>query len=97
VTVSGVDITTLSSTSTYDTNDEFATDLSTTRYFHTDNLGSMAVITNETGAAVKRDGYDAWGGRRFPTAPTIPPAASSARPPAASPARRNSPMSASRT
>jgi RHS repeat-associated protein len=39
----------------------------TTRYFHTDNLGSIAVITDETGAVVERDGYDAWGKRRFPT------------------------------
>src|SRR5882724_6167744 len=39
----------------------------TTRYFHTDNLGSIAVITNETGAVVERDGYDAWGKRRFPS------------------------------
>jgi RHS repeat-associated protein len=38
----------------------------TTRYFHTDNLGSIAVITNEAGAVVERDGYDAWGKRRFP-------------------------------
>jgi hypothetical protein len=39
----------------------------TTRYFHTDHLGSIAVITNETGAVVERDSYDAWGKRRFPT------------------------------
>jgi RHS repeat-associated protein len=38
----------------------------TTRYFHTDNLGSIAVITNESGAVVERDSYDAWGKRRFP-------------------------------
>jgi RHS repeat-associated protein len=38
----------------------------TTRYFHADNLGSIAVITDETGAVVERDGYDAWGKRRFP-------------------------------
>jgi uncharacterized protein RhaS with RHS repeats len=38
----------------------------TTRYFHTDNLGSIAVITDETGTVVERDGYDAWGKRRFP-------------------------------
>jgi RHS repeat-associated protein len=38
----------------------------TTRYFHTDNLGSIAIITDETGAVVERDGYDAWGKRRFP-------------------------------
>jgi hypothetical protein len=30
----------------------------TTRYFHTD-LGSIAVITDETGAVVEREGYDA--------------------------------------
>ena len=36
-----------------------------TRYLHTDNLGSISVITNETGAVVERDGYDAWGQRRF--------------------------------
>jgi RHS repeat-associated protein len=38
----------------------------TTRYFHTDNLGSIAVITNESGVVVERDSYDAWGKRRFP-------------------------------
>ncbi len=38
----------------------------TTRYFQTDNLGSIAVITNESGAVVERDSYDAWGKRRFP-------------------------------
>jgi RHS repeat-associated protein len=37
------------------------------RYFHTDILGSIAVITDETGAVVERDGYDAWGKRRFAT------------------------------
>jgi hypothetical protein len=30
----------------------------TTRYFHTDNLSSIS-ITNETGAVVEHDGYDA--------------------------------------
>jgi RHS repeat-associated protein len=36
------------------------------RYFHQDPLGSIAVITNETGAlAEPRDAYDAWGKRRF--------------------------------
>jgi RHS repeat-associated protein len=39
----------------------------TTRYFHADNLGSIAVITNESGAVVERNSYDAWGKRRFPT------------------------------
>ncbi len=39
----------------------------TTRYFHTDNLGSIAVITDGTGNVVERDDYDAWGKRRFAT------------------------------
>ena len=40
-----------------------------TRYFHADNLGSIAVITDETGAVVPngRQGYDAWGKRRWPS------------------------------
>jgi RHS repeat-associated protein len=38
-----------------------------TRYFHTDRLGSIAVITDESGTVVERDSYDAWGKRRFPT------------------------------
>jgi hypothetical protein len=71
-----------------------------TRYFHTHNLGSISVITNETGAVVERDGYDAWGQRRFasgasPAAPTATPEPARRR--AASPARRNSPTSASST
>ena len=37
-----------------------------TRYFHTDHLGSVAVITDENGAVVERLSYDAWGKRRFP-------------------------------
>jgi hypothetical protein len=38
----------------------------TTRYFHTDNLGSISVITDETGVVQERLSYDAWGKRRFP-------------------------------
>jgi hypothetical protein len=38
---------------------------STIRYFHTDHLGSVSVITDETGAVVERMAYDAWGKRRF--------------------------------
>ena len=34
------------------------------RYFHQDHLGSIAVITDENGNVVERDGYDAWGRRR---------------------------------
>ncbi|WP_142249226.1 RHS repeat domain-containing protein [Bradyrhizobium sp. UNPF46] len=38
-----------------------------TRYFHSDHLGSIAVITNEAGAVVERLSYDAWGKRRNPS------------------------------
>ncbi len=38
----------------------------TTRYFHKDNLGSIATITDESGTVVERDAFDAWGKRRFP-------------------------------
>ena len=34
------------------------------RYFHTDHLGSVDTITNETGGVVQRLSYDAWGKRR---------------------------------
>jgi hypothetical protein len=34
--------------------------------FHHDHLGSIAVITNESGAVVERNSHDAWGTRRFP-------------------------------
>jgi RHS repeat-associated protein len=37
------------------------------RYFHQDSLGSIAVLTDETGAVVERDAYDPWGKRRFAT------------------------------
>jgi len=36
-----------------------------TRYFHKDHLGSIAVITDESGTVVERLSYDAWGKRRF--------------------------------
>ena len=35
-------------------------------YFTLDQLGSISVITNSTGAVVERDSYDAWGKRRNP-------------------------------
>jgi RHS repeat-associated protein len=35
-------------------------------YFHTDNLSSIARITDQTGTVVESDGYDAWGVRRKP-------------------------------
>ncbi|WP_189052645.1 FG-GAP-like repeat-containing protein, partial [Aliidongia dinghuensis] len=44
----------------------------TVRYFHGDGLGSVAVLTDPTGAVVERDGYDAWGKRRYPNG-TIDP------------------------
>jgi RHS repeat-associated protein len=43
-----------------------ASETLTTRYFHTDHLGSIAVITDEIGRVVERLSYDAWGKRRFP-------------------------------
>jgi hypothetical protein len=46
-----------------------------TRYFQSDSLGSIAVITDESGAVVERDSYDAWASAGSPTAPTIRPAA----------------------
>lgn len=38
----------------------------TTRYFHTDHLGSISVITDENAMVVERLSYDAWGKRRNP-------------------------------
>ena len=38
-----------------------------TRYFQQDHLGSVSVITNESGTVLERLSYDAWGKRRFPT------------------------------
>ena len=48
------------------------------RYFIGDHLGSVSVLTDETGAVVERDSYDAWGKRRNPngsdaTGPSPPP------------------------
>ena len=63
-----------------------------TRYFHKDHLGSIAVITNEAGAAVERQGYDASkrslasprrASAATPTAATTPPTRWRARPAAA--------------
>ena len=36
----------------------------TNRYYHTDHLGSIIAITNDTGTVVERRSYDAWGKRR---------------------------------
>lgn len=35
-----------------------------TRYYHTDHLGSVMAVTNETGAVLNRFAYDPWGKRR---------------------------------
>jgi RHS repeat-associated protein len=37
-----------------------------TRYFQTDHLGSISVLTDENGLIVERLSYDAWGRRRNP-------------------------------
>jgi RHS repeat-associated protein len=43
-----------------------ASETLSTRYFHTDHLGSISVITDENGNVLERLSYDAWGKRRFP-------------------------------
>lgn len=40
---------------------------SDTRWFHTDGLGSITAVTNESGAIVKRFAFDAWGKRVTPS------------------------------
>jgi hypothetical protein len=45
---------------------ENADETTLTRWFHTYHLGSIAVITDETGAVTQRLSYDAWGLRRHP-------------------------------
>ncbi len=41
-----------------------ATSATSLRYFHQDNLGSLAAITDEAGNVVERLAYDPWGRRR---------------------------------
>jgi RHS repeat-associated protein len=43
-----------------------ASETLTTRYFHTDHLGSISVLTDENGVVQQRVSYDAWGKRRNP-------------------------------
>ena len=43
-----------------------ASETLSTRYFHTDHLGSISVLTDENGLVVERLSYDAWGRRRNP-------------------------------
>ncbi len=38
----------------------------TLQYLHHDHLGSVAVVTDDTGSVVERLAYDPWGKRRFP-------------------------------
>jgi RHS repeat-associated protein len=45
---------------------EIAAQTVSTRYFHTDHLGSVTVITNESAVVVERLSFDAWGKRRYP-------------------------------
>jgi RHS repeat-associated protein len=44
---------------------DLSTEALATRYFHSDHLGSIAVITDETGNVLERLSYDAWGKRRY--------------------------------
>jgi RHS repeat-associated protein len=37
-----------------------------TRYFHSDRLGSLTLITNASGAVIERLAYEAYGTRRYP-------------------------------
>jgi hypothetical protein len=67
-----------------------ATETVATRYFDADHLGSISVITSESGVVMERPSYDAWGKRRHRTAATTPPAASRARARAALQARSTS-------
>ena len=68
---------------------EVATTTVSLRYFHTNHLNSISVITNESGAVVERLSYDTWANTAIRTARTIRQGASPARPAAASPATRN--------
>jgi RHS repeat-associated protein len=43
-----------------------ASETLSTRYFHTDHIGSISVITDENGLVVERLSFDAWGKRRNP-------------------------------
>jgi hypothetical protein len=44
----------------------------TTSYFHTDNLGSISVITDEGGNVVEPDGYDGLGQAPLPKRDDVP-------------------------
>ncbi|HTO60929.1 MAG TPA: RHS repeat-associated core domain-containing protein, partial [Bradyrhizobium sp.] len=46
---------------------QVASETLSTRYFHSDHLGSISVITDEHGVVLERLSYDAWGKRRFPS------------------------------
>jgi hypothetical protein len=44
----------------------------TMHYFHQDDLGSIAVVSDENGVVFERDAYDTWGKRRFASGPDDP-------------------------
>jgi hypothetical protein len=69
----------------------------TMHHFHTDHLGSISAITDQSETVLERLSYDAWGKRRFANGADNPRAPSPARPRAASPTRRNSASAASST
>jgi RHS repeat-associated protein len=43
-----------------------------TRYFHRDHLGSLTLITNDSGGQIERFAYEAFGKRRFPNGTADP-------------------------
>jgi len=62
-----------------------------TRYLHKYHLGSVAIITDESGSMQERLSFDAWGKRRFPSGTDDPTAPSPARRTADSRARSSTP------
>ena len=44
---------------------------SVTPYFHLFHLGSVAAISDESGAVIKRLAFDPWGERRFVAGPVF--------------------------
>ena len=49
-----------------------STDITTSRYFHHDRLGSVVAVSDEEGDVIDRYTYDVWGGRRSLPASTDP-------------------------
>jgi RHS repeat-associated protein len=42
-------------------------------YFHTDHLGSISVVTDQSGNVLQRLSHDAWGKQRNPSGADLPP------------------------